>query len=90
MKNSAIKDVFNGVKGNIETMGSTKASKENLKEISDCYDALKKRFTKKQRKLIDKFLNAYEKNYCDEIDYYFTEGFKLGLQIGVECFENNG
>ncbi len=88
MKNSVIKDVFNGVKGNIEAMGFNNRSRGNLKDMADCYDKLKKRCSEKQIKLLDKFLEAYNRNYGDEIDFYFTEGFKLGLRIAVECFED--
>ncbi len=88
MKNSIIKDIFNGVRGSCETMVMTKRNTDNLKEISVGYDKLKKRFNQKQIKLVDKFIEAYDKNFCDEVDFYFTEGFKLGFLIAVECFED--
>ncbi len=89
MKESVIKDIFTGAKGNIETMALTKTNKDNLKEVADYYDKLKKRFNVKQMKVIDRFLGIYDKNNYDEINFYFTQGFKLGLRIAVECFEDN-
>lgn len=89
MKNSVIEGIFNGVKGCHETMALKKINKENLKEISEGYDTLKKHFNANQIKDIDKFLQVYEKSLGDEITFYFTEGFKLGLLIAVECFEDN-
>lgn len=89
MKKSVIQDIFNGVKGHHETMVFKNPNKDNLKEVAEGYDKLKKRFSSKQIKDIDKFLQIYEKNLCDEITFYFTEGFKLGLLIAVECFDDN-
>ncbi len=86
MERSVIKDIFNGVKGSREGIGLARVNKDNLKELSDGYDKLKKRFNAKQIKHIDKFLEVYDKNFCDEVDLYFTEGFKLGLRIAIECF----
>jgi len=37
--------------------------------------------------LFDKIIYLYEQDLLDEVDHYFTEGFKLGLRIGVECWE---
>ncbi len=88
MKNSVIQGIFNGVKGHIESMTLPKTNQDNLTQVSDAYDKLKARFHGEQMKLIDEFLKVYDDNYCDEIDFYFAEGFKLGLQIGVECFED--
>ncbi len=89
MSRSVIKDIFNGFTGNQEAMPLKKENKENLKRVSDCYDELKESFSVKQINLIEKFLSAYDKNCCDEVDFYFVEGFKLGLRIGFECFEDN-
>ncbi len=84
MGNSVIQDIFNGVKGHRDTMSLTKAHRNNLKEVSDGYEKLKKHFSEKQLRFIEKFLCV-----CEEIDFYFKEGFKLGLRIAVECFEEN-
>ncbi len=84
MKRSVIKDIFSGGK-----IPLTETNKENLKELAEGYDRLRNRFNAKQMKLIDKFLSVYDKNYCDEVDLYFTEGFKLGLLIVVERFVDN-
>ncbi len=89
MKGSAIKEIFYGAKGNKETMVLTKEIKNNIKSISEYYDKLKKSCSAKQMKLIEKFLDVYDNSLCDEINFYFTEGFKLGLRIGVECFEED-
>ncbi len=89
MKNSVIKSIFNGVKGNRQAMVLPKANKDNLRKVSDAYDKLiGGRFNSKQKKEIDKFLQIHDKSYCDEIDLYFVEGFKLGLLIGIECLED--
>lgn len=89
MKNSIIKDILNGVKGNKETMVSTKIGSENLKSVSKAYDKLKENFNSQQISLIEQFLSVYDKSFYDELDFYFVEGFKLGLHIAVECFQDN-
>ncbi len=87
MKNSVIIDILNGVKGNRQTMVLSKTNKDNLKKISDGYDKLKSRLNSKQMKLLEKFLDVYDNNYLEEIDFYYLEGFKLGLLLAVECFK---
>ncbi len=86
MKNSVIIDILNGVKGNRQTMVLSKTNKDNLKKIADGYDKLKSRLNSKQMKLLEKFLDVYDNNYLEEIDFYYLEGFKLGLLLAVECF----
>ncbi len=88
MKRSIIRDIFNGAKGSHESMALPKKNLDNLDKVSDSYDRLIESFTPEQVKLIDKFLDDYDQSYCDEIDFYFTEGFKLGMQIAVECFQD--
>ncbi len=38
-------------------------------------------------KFIDKLIDVCVKNYYDEVDLYFSKGFKLGLQIAIECIK---
>ncbi len=89
MNHSTIKEIFNGVSGRRESMAFTKTNKGALTEISNAYDTLRKRFNSKQIKAMDKFLEIYDDYYCDEIDFYFAEGFKLGLRLTVECLQDN-
>ena len=89
MRKSIITDIFNGKKGNHETMELSKKLKDNLSEVADGYEKLKSRFNPEQMSFIEEFLDVYDNNSYDEIEYYFTQGFKLGLLIGVECFEDN-
>ncbi len=88
MKNSVLKDIFNGVKGNRGVIAENRTNKESLNKVLEYYERLKKRFDDKQIKLIEKFLYVYEANVHKEAEFYFSEGFKLGLQIGVECFRD--
>lgn len=88
MKKSAIKDIFYGFRGHVETM---KMPKDENKSISICniYEELKEKLTPELLALHQKLVDTLENNWSEEIDFYFTEGFKLGILIGIECNENN-
>lgn len=87
MKKSAIKDIFHGLRGNIEGMGTPKNDKENLSIVSDTYDELKEKLSPELLNLHQKLVDALESDWSEEVDFYFTEGFKLGVLIGIECME---
>ncbi len=84
MKNSVIKDIFNGVKGNREEI--IKANNTNVKKVLESYEKLKDTFNEKQMKFIENFIEAYDINYYENMTSCFEEGFKLGIQVGAECF----
>ncbi len=90
MKKSIIREIFNGRIGNREAMAFEKENSKNRENVLRHYDELKKCFNEKQMEIINKFLGAYDKNCNDEIDFYFTKGFKLGFLVCAECFEDNG
>jgi len=79
MKKSAIIGIFNGFKGNLESMKAPKLSKENLEILCKTYDELKQKLSPEMLKMYNKFIDAKEAVICEEIDFYFAEGFKLGL-----------
>ncbi len=89
MKNSVIKGIFHGFRGNVEAMNTKEINKKNQDILINSYESLKKQLNSKQYDLFENYTNALEISYSDEIDFYFTEGFKLGLQIGVECLDDN-
>ena len=68
MKKSAIKDIFNGVKGHRETISIPKEERENLNIVCDTYDELKKQLSPELFQLHQKFVDALEGNWCEEID----------------------
>lgn len=86
MKKSAIKDIFHGFRGHIESM-DIPTDKENLAIVSDTYDELKEKLSPELINLHQKLIDALEGNWSDEVDFYFAEGFKLGLLIGIESME---
>ena len=86
MKNSAIKDIFYGLRGQMDTMHMPKEHFEKS-TVSDSYDELIAKLSPELLKLHEKFVNALEGDYSEEVDFYFIEGFKLGLLIGIECME---
>lgn len=86
MKKSAIKDIFHGVRGHIETMDLPKDN-ENASNLCDAYNELERNLSPEQLKLHQKVVDALEGDWSQEVDFYFAEGFKLGLLIGIECSE---
>ena len=87
MNKSAIKDIFHGFKGHMETMKIPESSRNNLTSVCNFYDELKGKLSPELLKLHQKFVDALENNWSEAVDFYFVEGFKLGLLIGVECGE---
>lgn len=62
--------------------------KKNLNIVCAAYDELKEKLSPELLNLHQKLVDALEGNWSSELDFYFVEGFKLGLQIGIECMEN--
>lgn len=90
MRRSAIIDILNGMKCNRETI-RIKRSKEyedNVTIICDTYEELKKQLSPQLFQLHQKFVDALENNFCEEMDLYFVEAFKLGLLIGIESMDD--
>lgn len=64
--------------------------KENFMGIvCEAYEELEKKLSPELFKLHEKFADALEGQLVKEIDFYFVEGFKLGLLIGIECMEED-
>ena len=83
---SAVKDIFYGIKGHMETIH---LPKEHFviegETLSKTYDELHEKLSPDLLKLHQKFVDALEENYSEEVDFFYVEGFKLGLLIGIEC-----
>ena len=87
MKKSAILDIFNGFRGHRETMHMPKDSQKELGTVCNTYDVLKEKLSPDLLNLHQKLVDALESNWAEELDFFFAEGFKLGLLIGIECAE---
>ncbi len=88
MRKSVILDIFNGKRGDRETFVMPRDTEnKNLEMVCETHEELQKKLTPKQFALLEKFANAQQADLCEEIDFYFVEGFKLGLRIGIECME---
>lgn len=89
MKKSAILDIFNGFRGHRDTINMPKEIiKKNMGKVCDTYEELKEKFSPEMLNLHQKFVDALEDNWSFELDFYFVEGFKLGLLIGIECISD--
>ncbi len=88
MKKSAIRGIFNGNRGHMETMSNAIACQELTNELCDSYDKLLAALSPDVLKIHDKYRAALESLHVEDIDFYFAEGFKLGLLVGIECMED--
>ena len=88
MKKSVIRAIFHGNRGQMETMQAfSEAYQEAASKRCDAYDAMKEKLDPEQLELQQKFSDAQEDIWYEEVNYYFVEGFKLGVLIGIECME---
>lgn len=88
--NSVILDIFNGVREHRETMNMPQdVIRKNMNAVCDSYDELKENLSPQLLNLFQKHVDSLEDNWSDELDFYFVEGFKLGLLIGIECMEES-
>lgn len=86
MKKSIITELFNGNRGHIETMTMPKEHFDySVKEVADAYEKMLEKLTPEQVDYLHKFERANLKSQSEEVDFYFCEGFKLGLLIGIEA-----
>jgi len=85
MKKSAIKDIFHGRRGYIESMRKGELDAVNQKLLCNASDELQKRLSPELFALHEKYVEALDAEWSDITDFYFAEGFKLGLNVGMEC-----
>lgn len=71
----------------MDTMTMPEDKMKVLDKISKTYEELQNKLSPDLFELLQKHISAQEESWCNEIDFYFVEGFKLGLQIGVECMD---
>jgi hypothetical protein len=85
MKNSAILDIFAG-RINQDLIGM-KLPKKDRPDSQKLHIELKENLSPDLMKLHEEIVENNIQALCDEIDFFFAEGFKLGLRIGMECSE---
>lgn len=87
MKKSIIEEIFQGERGHY---GKIKESEEYWGMMDDAAEINKKleeSFTKDQKELFDRLEIILEDLKNDSVFTHFTEGFKIGLALGMECTE---
>ncbi len=87
MKKSVIKDIFYGVRGGMDSSYAPE-DKEYRDTLIDLHKELRTQLNAQQLALHEKFVAVLEDCQCDEVDYYFTEGFKLGFHLALECLQD--
>ncbi len=88
MQKSAIRNIFYGETGYNETAKIPKKNEKRIDKICDLEKELKNKLSPELFELHQKFIKLLEEDCCDEVEYYYGEGFKLGLRIGIESMES--
>lgn len=87
MKKSIIKDIFYGERGHNETIKESKEYWDTMNRAAKISEELMEGLTEKQKDLLGKLQFAEMGLESEAAITYFTEGFKIGLLIGVECMD---
>lgn len=88
MKNSIIKDVFYGERGQFDTIEESKEYWAAMEQAAKISGELEEGLSEKQKELFKKLEQAEMDIESEAALTFFTEGFKIGLLIGFECFKN--
>lgn len=84
---SIIKEMINGRRGQID-MIRVPDNERLTEEIQDTHVRLKEELNPELFTVFKKHVDALYINFSEEADFYFSEGFKLGLLLGIECMED--
>lgn len=89
MKYSIIKEIFLGNRGNIHVMydksPETLAANKTLVEAEKDFE---KALPHELKPIYDKFIDALDMRNQISVEFYFQEGFKTGVLIGIEAKES--
>jgi len=82
-----IKQIFNGNRGSHDTMKmqGNKEYDKSLDKVCGTYEQLQEKLSPELFKIYKEYVEAVENCHCEKVDFYFIEGFKLGVLIGIEC-----
>lgn len=88
MNISIVKEIFYGNKGHYETIKESKEYWRIMDEAATLSASLEESLSEKQKEIFKKLTFANMGLEAEAALSYFTEGFKLGLLIGIECVDN--
>ena len=84
---SKIREILNGNTGQPRHIEMTDKYREILKKIILAETELTKTLSKNQFEIFKNFDDLETELKSEFSEIYFTEGFKLGLLVGLECKE---
>ncbi len=87
MKKSVITDIFNGKRDFAAMRCKSEESEAAERKICAAHDALMKKLSPEQMALHEELVFSLEGAHIEEVDFFFAEGFKLGLLVGIEAAE---
>lgn len=87
MKKSIIEEIFHGERGHYETIKESDEYWGLMDRAEEINKKLEGSFNEEQKELFNKLEIILTKLNNESILTHFTEGFKLGLALGIECME---
>ena len=89
MSNSTIRDLYYGNNTQIETIKPTNEYWKISEKLNKKETEFENTLNDKQKKLYNEVIDLIYEQSGESSEYHFVEGFKLGLNLGVECSQNN-
>lgn len=87
MKNSIIEDIYFGRRGSDVVLKTTEKTKKLMNEAIEYEDSFKKVLSAEQLSLFERYISSVIDLKVEELCVHYTEGFKLGLLVGIQCAE---
>lgn len=89
MSKSTIRELYYGNTVQIETIKPTAEYWEIEKKLSKKETEFENTLSEEQKPLYNEVIDLIYEQSGESSEYHFVEGFKLGLNLGVESSQNN-
>ena len=83
-----IRQIRYGQRGTYELYQHTREEVRAFQKFEERYNELKKQLTEEQNKQLDQVIDLFGGAFCEEELSHFEEGFKIGLRLGFEAFQD--
>jgi len=89
MKNSAIREMINGKRGNLDEIKYTDKYSELLEIAVELEDELRKKLSPELLQFYEKVIDSIDTVHSEEIEIIYEEGFSFGLLMGMQAIEHS-
>ena len=87
MKNSAIREMINGKRGNLDEIKYSDTYFELLDKVIELENELQKKLSPELLQLYNKVVDSTVMMHIEEIEIIYEEGFSFGLLLGIQASE---